>query len=125
MTHHKGKRTRGFRSKLEAAVATRLKRLKLGYDYESKSYKYIIEKNYTPDFFLESGAILEVKGVLMPDDRVKMLCVKKQHPELNIIFLFMKPKAKVPRLKMTHAEWAEKNGFKWISAYDFKKRDLQ
>ena len=33
---------------------------------------------------------------------------------------------KVPGTKrMTHAQWAERNGFKWLKAGDFKKKDLR
>lgn len=124
MSFSRGKRTRGYRSKLESRVASRLNRLKMPFTYESGSYGYVLEKEYTPDFFLPDGTVLEVKGVLMPDDRSKMIAVRKAYPDLPIVFVFQKPHSKVPRLKSTHAEWAEKQGFAWVSADTFKKRDL-
>lgn len=83
--------------------------------YESE---YLIwqppEKKYTPDFILENGIIVEAKGVLTPQDRLKMVCVKNQHPNRDIRFLFMRAANKLNKhSKTTYAQWAEKNGFKW------------
>lgn len=94
------------------------------FSYESISFPYILEKVYTPDFELDNGIILEVKGVLDRQSRVKMAAIKKQYPEKDIRFIFQKPHNKVPGLKMTHAEWAEKYGYLWYGENDFKTKDL-
>ena len=122
MSFAKGKRTKGYRSKLESAVATRLKKLKLPFDYETVTLQYV--SDYVPDFILEGDIILEVKGVLLQKDRTKMAAVKKAHPDKRIVFVFQKPHMRVPRLKMTHAEWAEKYNFEWIDASSFKRKDF-
>lgn len=113
-----------FRSRLEALVAAKLKQIRVPFEYESIRLPYILEKKYLSDMELEDGTLLEVKGVLMAQDRAKMVAVKKAHPDRNIVFVFAEPHRKVPLLKCTHAEWAEKNGFRWLPAKDFKKKDI-
>ena len=126
MSHSRGKRTKGYRSRLEALVAARLKKMKVEFSYEDEKFPYVVEKTYTPDFNLESGIHLEVEGVLMPNDRSKYSHVKKCNPDVTFVFVFANPDQKVPGTKrMTHAQWAERNGFKWLKAGDFKKKDLR
>ena len=55
-----------FRSGLEEKVADLLVELGISYDYESVSYPYTIEHQYTPDFVLDNGVILEIKGYWDP-----------------------------------------------------------
>lgn len=81
-------------------------------------------RKYTPDFKIinRKGKIffVEFKGWLRPADKTKMKAVKHQRPDLDIRFVFAKGDKPVvgakPRkngTKMTHAEWAEKYGYKW------------
>lgn len=125
MSHHRGKKTGIYRSRLEAFVAAKLKRLRLVFSYETTKYPYILEKVYTPDFFLADGTILEVKGVLMAPDRAKMVAVKKAHPDLDIVFVFAKPHKLCPGLKATHAEWASRHGFRWVGSEDLTRKDIK
>lgn len=113
----RSKPTGGFRSKFEKEVADKLKSLKIKYDYEAIKLPYILEKEYVSDFSFNE-ILLEVKGVLLRPDREKMAAIKKAYPDLRIIFVFMYPHRKVPHLKMTHAEWAERNDFEWMSIQD-------
>ena len=122
MSFHRGKRTRGYRSKLEALVATTLKRKKIKFEYETLTLKYTL--NYKPDFIVDD-ILLEVKGVLMQRDREKMIAVRHNHPSLKIVFVFPDPHKKVPGLKSTHAEWAEKNGYGWTTPDKLTKKDLK
>ena len=49
-----------------------------------------------------------------PDDRRKHLEIKRQHPELDIRFVFSNAKAKINKgAKQRNFEWCEKNGFQW------------
>ena len=67
---------------------------------------------YTPDFLLHNGIIVETKGRFLPADRNKHVLIKKQHPELDIRFVFNNSKAKInKRSKTTYADWCEKHGF--------------
>lgn len=124
MPRQRSTKGRKYKSKLEASVAKKLQAMGLSPEYEQIKLPYVLEKTYTPDFETSNGIILEVKGVLLPPDRVKMAAVKEQHPDLDIRFIFMYPHRKIPRLKMTHAEWAEKYGYKWYGADELKKKDL-
>ena len=43
---------------------------------------------------------------------MKHLCIKKQHPNLDIRFVFTSSKAKLRKgSKTSYADWCEKNGF--------------
>ena len=54
--------TSKFRSGLEERVADLLSELGVTYEYESTKVPYEIQFNYTPDFILPSGIMLETKG---------------------------------------------------------------
>lgn len=107
----------GFRSGLEERVANQLSSHEVKYTYEEKKVKYIIPETvhyYTPDFVLENGIIIETKGRFVLEDRKKHLYIRKQHPELDIRFVFTNPLAKIRKgSKTTYADWCEKNGFKY------------
>ena len=69
-------------------------------------------KKYTPDFILENGIIIETKGRFTAADRFKHWCVKEQHPEYDIRFVFSNPQAKLSKgAKSTYADWCDKHGF--------------
>ena len=76
-----------FRSHLEERIASSLEKQNVPFLYEAKKYNYILECNYTPDFFIHE-TIIEAKGFFKPSSRRLMLAVKKQHPELDIRFIF-------------------------------------
>lgn len=102
-----------FRSKFEKTIA-KLSDKKI--KYESVKIPYVLEHNYTPDFTLPNGILIEAKGYLRPSDRKKMIAVKKQHPELDIRFLFQRAENTINKIsKTTYSKWAEKNGFRWAS----------
>lgn len=73
-----------MRSKLEEKVAQLLNELGVSFEYESTKVPYILQCNYTPDFLLPNGVYLETKGHLTPEDRRKMVAVKKANPDLDI-----------------------------------------
>lgn len=103
----------GFRSGFERTLDLQLKKSGVAYTYETLKIPYITEGVYNPDFILNNGIIIEAKGKLDESDRRKMIAVKKQHPELDIRFVFQVAKNKIVRGKQTNAQWAEKNGFPW------------
>ena len=105
-----------MRSKLEEKVAQLLKELGISFEYESTKVPYILQCNYTPDFLLPNGIYLETKGLFSPEDRRKMVAVKKNNPDLDIRMVFQAPFNKIEkRSKTTYAQWCDKNGFKWCS----------
>lgn len=107
----------GYRSGLEKQVADLLSSLGVTFEYESTKVPYVLRCNYTPDFLLPDGTYLETKGHLTPDDRRKMIAVKRDNPELDIRFVFQSPHNKIAKgSKTTYAKWCEKNGFLWCAS---------
>lgn len=104
----------GYRSGLEESVANQLKKLGIKVEYETTKIAYRVEetRKYTPDFVLPNGIIIETKGRFVAADRKKHLLIKKQHPELDIRFVFTNSRAKLSKgSKTTYADWCIKNGF--------------
>lgn len=107
-------RMSGFRSGFERSFALDLQLRGIDYTYESVKVPYVITHIYNPDFILlKSNIYIETKGNLDPADRGKHLIVRKQHPEIDLRFIFMVADKKMIRSKMTHREWADKHGFMW------------
>ena len=47
-----------------------------------------------------------------PEDRAKHLLIQKQHPDLDIRFIFMNSKKRLSKKsKTTYAQWCDKHGF--------------
>jgi len=69
-------------------------------------------RTYTPDFLLPNGIIVETKGRFTAEDRKKHLEIQKQHPTLDIRFVFTNSRAKIRKgSKTSYADWCSKNGF--------------
>jgi hypothetical protein len=105
----------GWRSGLEERVAKELNEAGVGYEYESVKVKYDVHetRTYTPDFILKKGYIIvETKGRFTTADRKKHLLIKRQHPKLDIRFVFQNSRAKLYKgAKSTYADWCDKHGF--------------
>ena len=105
----------GFRSGLEESISQDLTSKGVGYLYEEFVIPYVKpEKSakYTPDWILPNGIIVESKGRHLTEDRQKMILIKKQHPDLDIRFVYSNSKTKISkRSKTTYADWSLKNGF--------------
>lgn len=104
----------GYRSGLEETVADQLKKLGVRAEYEKERIKYRVEEDrtYTPDFVLPNGIIIETKGRFVAADRKKHLLIRKQHPELDIRFVFSNSRVKISKTsKTTYAAWCIKHGF--------------
>lgn len=107
----------GYRSGLEKDNADYLDSLGVSYTYEEEKIKWEDYKvrTYTPDFLLLSnGIIVETKGRFVAADRRKHIEIKKQHPELDIRFVFSNSNAKLSKASnTTYAQWCDKHGFLW------------
>jgi hypothetical protein len=104
----------GYRSGLEDRIAEQLKSLSVPVEYETFKISYEVNevRKYTPDFRLPNGIIIESKGRFVTADRKKHLLIKKQHPDLDIRFVFSNSKSKIAKGSSTsYADWCEKNGF--------------
>ena len=108
-----------YRSRLEEKLARWFELNGYQFEYETLKLNYTLSAVYTPDFVLPNGVILEAKGYFKPEDRRKMLAVKKQHPNLDIRLIFQAPYNTLTKTsKTTYAKWAEKNGFLWAASHD-------
>ena len=107
----------GFRSGLEMKIDESLKTRGIDGEYEQHIIPYTkpeTQHKYHPDFRLPSGVFVETKGRFLADDRKKHLLIKKQHPELDIRFLFQNSKTKISKAsKTTYADWCIKHGFQF------------
>ena len=104
----------GYRSGLEIKVKDYLKDKKVKFKYEAIKIEWedLMYRTYTPDFVLQNGIIIEVKGRFTSDDRRKHVAVKKQHPNLDIRFVFENSRRKLSKgAKTTYATWCERNKF--------------
>ena len=106
----------GFRSGLEEKIAQQLERAGIDPKFETLKLPYKVEKDctYTPDFPVGKKIIIETKGRFQTADRMKMLDVKRQHPEYDFRFVFNNSRAKISKVSnTTYGRWCEKNGFKY------------
>ena len=105
----------GYRSGLEEDLAESLRARGVKYTYEETKIRYIqpaSEHQYTADFELENGIIIESKGRFLVADRKKHLLIKRQQPHLDIRFVFSNSKQKISKAsRTTYADWCNKNGF--------------
>ena len=106
----------GFRSGLEEKIAAQLRLAGINPCYESRKLPYRVEEthNYTPDFPVTKSLIIETKGRFQTADRMKMLKIKAQYPDIEFRFVFTNSKARISKASQTtYARWCEKNGFKY------------
>jgi hypothetical protein len=105
----------GWRSGLEEDVAKALTEAGVPFTYEEIKIKYIkpaSEHQYTPDFQLDNGIIVETKGRFLIADRKKHMLIKRQQPHLDIRFVFSNSSQKLNKGSRTsYAQWCVKNGF--------------
>lgn len=89
--------------------------LGVAYRYEAVKLRYTkpeTKHTYTPDFVLPNGIIVESKGLFDADDRKKHELIKKQHPALDIRFVFSRSASPIRKgSKTTYAAWCAKLGF--------------
>lgn len=85
------------------------------WDYETETLDYTIHSTYTPDFVITQPnghkVYVEAKGRLDPDSKRKMVAVRKNHPDIDIRFLFSRNQKLYRGAKMTYTEWVERNNF--------------
>ena len=115
----KNKKEIKFKSKLEERVADLLTNLGISYEYESTKVPYTIQHNYHPDFILPNYVHLETKGYWSPEDRRKVLAVKRDNPDIDLRMVFQAPYNKISKKsKTTYAMWCEKHAIPWTSFHN-------
>jgi hypothetical protein len=113
--HKYGKRQAdGFRSGFEGQVAKQLTANGNQWTYESQSFDLLIPRSYTPDFFLDNGVVLEVKGYFDAEDRRLIKLFREQHPDVDLRMVLQKPHQKLTKTgRMTYATWCERYSVPW------------
>ena len=104
-----------------------------GWKLHTSKLNYVVEHSYTPDFIKvinNKTILIEAKGRFWDHaEYSKYIWIKKSLPKnTELIFLFASPDAAMPGAKkrkdgtkFSHAEWAEKNKFRWFSEKSFKE----
>ena len=103
-----------YRSGLEKQTALVLSECqkKVRYELLKIEWEDLRYRTYTPDFQLDNGIFIETKGIFDSEDRRKHVEVRRQHPELDIRFVFSNAKAKLYKgAKSRYCDWCEKNNF--------------
>jgi len=106
-----------YRSGLEELVINNLTQRNVRFKYEQLVLMWLkprTEHKYTPDIELDNGIIIEIKGHLKREDRMKHLLIKQQFPKVDLRFVFGNSKNKIyKQSKTTYADWCRKNGFQF------------
>ena len=112
----------GYRSGLEEAISKQISDAGLKVEYETEKVYYTIPQrstHYTPDFKLpKKGGFfyIETKGIWTVQDRAKHLLIQKQHPDLDIRFVFSNQNAKLYKGSPTsYALYCEKHNFRYAN----------
>lgn len=120
-----------YRSGLEDRNAAFLKEQGVEWEYETVKIPYIkpeSQHTYTPDFVVTTNSgkqiFVETKGEWDVADRFKHLLIRDQHPELDIRFVFDRPKMKIKKgSKTTYADICEGRGRKPFKGVVWKYAD--
>lgn len=99
-------------SPFEEAIARQLWGAGITVHYEPLNIPYTRPAvNYKPDFLLPNGIIIETKGWFVSADRSKHKAIRKQHPDLDIRFVFSRSKSKIgKKSETTYGMWCERLG---------------
>lgn len=115
----------GYRSGLEKVISEQITEAGLPLHYETDRIAYTVparQAKYTPDFKLPKvGGVfyIETKGRWVTQDRAKALLLHKQHPDIDIRYVFSNQNARLYKgSPTTYAMYCEKHGLvyanKWI-----------
>lgn len=113
---YRAARKHGYRSGLEKVICDKLTEDNIVYAYEETKVEWedLAYRTYTPDVILSNGVIVEIKGLFTPADRRKHLKIKKQHPQLDIRFVFENSRRKIRKgSKTSYADWCIRYGFRY------------
>lgn len=109
--------TATYRSGLEKQNAALLKKEGHPVVYEQYYVPFVRPESkhkYSPDFIIRNGIIIETKGIFDSDDRKKHELIQKQHPTLDIRFVFSNSRSKLYKgSPTTYALWCTRKGFKY------------
>ena len=102
----------GVRSSWEEKFVYILKRNKIEYLYEKKTFTITINKKnhrYTPDFFLTNkGLYIEIKGFIRSAGVLKLNTFVEQYPDIELIVIGLDNNIKKEELKCRVVPWIDK-----------------
>lgn len=106
-----------YKSSSEKKVAAFLTERGVTFSYEGERLEYVKPArltSYTPDFNLENGVTIEVKGWWDGPNRQMIAMVKRQHPTLDLRILFDKPETPINKgSSTTYAKFCDGLGIPW------------
>lgn len=96
--------------------------------HEGPKIDYVVSSHYEPDFTY-GDYIIEAKGRFRDrKEAAKYIAVRQQLIFQELVFVFYNPKTPMPGAqkrkngtKLTHAEWADINGFRWFTKETVKE----
>ena len=109
---------RAYRSGLEVEAAAYLKdrQKKVAYEELKIEWEDLKYRTYTPDFELDNGIIIETKGIFSAADRRKHIEIQRQHPSLDIRFVFSNARSRLYKgAKSRYCDWCDQKGVKWAN----------
>ena len=107
------------------------------WSHHSDKVSYVVEHTYEPDFTKVIDGVeylLEAKGRFWDyQEYNKYVWIRKcLKDNQELIFLFSSPSSPMPQAKRrkdgtkrSHAEWAEKNNFRWYSEHTLPKEWIE
>lgn len=107
-----------FRSKLEKTIWDKLKKTRgrrksPKVTFETAKLPYILVRSYIPDIIFErpngKTTFIEVKGYLRPEDRSKMIAVKRFDPSIDLRIVFASDNKMNKHSGNRYSDWAKKN----------------
>lgn len=108
----------GFEAKLYKELKGGIRKAEIGFETEQIEYEVpSVKAVYTPDFVVifpdGRKMYIEAKGFLRPEHKKKMTLVKRQHPDLDIRFVFYRDLKMSKTSKTTYSMWAGRLGYPW------------
>lgn len=109
----------GYRSGLEKKTQIDIEDHGIEPNYEATRLEYIqpeTRHTYTPDFHLSPHIMIETKGRWTVEDRLKMLYLVEQHPDIDFRMVFQNANQKIKKgSKTSYADYCDKHGIKWAN----------
>lgn len=111
----------GYRSGLEKAMQKELEEYNICHNFEGIKLEYIIPESkhtYTPDFPVSPHIVIETKGRWVVEDRMKMLYLIEQYPDISFRMIFYNANQKIKKgSKTSYADWCDKHNIMWANKH--------
>lgn len=118
----------GFEDRIKADLESR----GASFKYEAKSFEVVVQRtivkgsctscgsnkfdkrhDYTPDFFLDNGIIVEAKGRFTPDNRRLYAAFVEQYPDEDFRMLFQRDDRIRKGSDTRYSDWCKAHGIKF------------